>query len=173
MRKAYIFDQRDAQLLWAANVLLTKVAAGPRTRPGQLVSIAKLMHVTSVLPRVTEELNVSVSVSSPRQRFDEIETHHWWDVAVGDGELTISSGGHFYQRTTGGDTFTTMTWTAIPGHRTELEDHSESLWMVPDLRSYAQGVESIDLTSDGYSIEIVDHDNPLLYPDDDEDEQTP
>jgi hypothetical protein len=175
MRQSYIFDQRDAELLWSANVLLRKVVAGPRTRPGQLVSVAKLLHVLSVLPRVTEGLNVSVSVTSPRQKFDEVETYHYWDVVVEDDELKVSTGGHFYQRSTGGDTFTTMRWTAIPGHCTELKDHSESLWMVPDLRSYSEGVEGIDLTSNGYNIEIVDHDNPLLYPveDDNDDEQTP
>ena len=40
--------------------------------------------------------------------------------------------------------------------------------MVPDLRSFPEGVESIDFTVGEYEIEILDNDNPLLDEDGDE-----
>jgi hypothetical protein len=33
----------------------------------------------SRLPKVILGLDVSVSVVSPRRKFGEIETYHWWD----------------------------------------------------------------------------------------------
>jgi hypothetical protein len=55
-----------------------------------------------------------------------------------------------------------MSWTAQPGEPAELDDYRESLWIVPDVRSFLEGVESINLASGGYSIEVTDNDNALL-----------
>jgi tetratricopeptide (TPR) repeat protein len=103
-----------------------------------------------------------VSVCCPRHQFDEIETFHWWDFEVEEDRLCISSGGRFYQPSSGGDTFTTMVWRAIPKEPTELDDYRDGLRMVPDVRSYPDGVDSIDLAEGGYTVEILDEDNPLL-----------
>ena len=54
MRNRYEFEKRDAELLWSANVLPHKVAGSAKIRPAQMISLAKLQHVLSVLPRVTE-----------------------------------------------------------------------------------------------------------------------
>lgn len=56
-----------------------------------------------------------------------------------------------------------MTWDAVPGVQSEQDDYRESLWMVPDVRSYEEGVESIDFTAEEYHIEILDNGNPLLH----------
>jgi hypothetical protein len=61
----YEFNPNDRDLLRAAEALLKKVAAADTTKPAELVSIAKLQHVLSVLPRVTSGVEVSVSVSCP------------------------------------------------------------------------------------------------------------
>jgi hypothetical protein len=166
MSECYQFDADDDALLRAAVTLLKKVASSETTKPAQLVSIAKLQHVLSVLPRVTSGVNVSVSVACPRHMFGEIKTFHWWGVAVEDCRLSISSGGHFYDPRTGGDTFTTMNWGAIPEEPTELADYRELLWMVPDVRSFPEGVASIDLSSGGYALEVTDSENPLLEEED-------
>lgn len=130
LSERYQFDTKDHGLLSAAERLLRRVAVAESTRPAELVSVAKLRVVLSRLPRVTSGMDVKVSVASPRRNFGEIETWHWWEVAVEGERLCISSGGHFYRPSTGGDSFSTMSWVAIPEVPTELEDYRESLWMV-------------------------------------------
>jgi hypothetical protein len=142
-------------------VLLKKVAAAT-LRPAQMVSVAKLQHVFSRLPRVTRDLAVTASVIGPRRKFDEIETWHYWDIAIEGEQLSIGSGGHFYDPGTGGDSFTTMSWSATPGEPAVYDDYLESLWMVPDAQLFPEAVACIDFESRAYKIEIADSDNPLL-----------
>jgi hypothetical protein len=70
----YQFDAKDHALLGAAAALLKKVALADTTTPAELVSVAKLQHVLSVLPRVTPDLEVTVQVIGPQSKFGEIET---------------------------------------------------------------------------------------------------
>jgi tetratricopeptide (TPR) repeat protein len=162
MSELYRLNSTDEDNLLAAGLLLRKLTASRTIRPAQLVTVAKLQYVLSMLPRVTNGVIASVSVCCPRHKFGDIETYHWWNFGIEDGRLRISSGGHFHDPQTGGDTFTTMTWYAVPGAPSEQEDYRESLRMVPDVRSYAEGVESIDFTAEEYHIEILDNSNPLL-----------
>ena len=161
MNARYKLDDNDATILAAAVVLLKKVAAAKTTTPAQLVSIAKLQHVFSVLPRVTPDLQVSVTVKSPRRKFGGIETWHWWDIDLEDERLSISSAGHMFGPN-GGDTFTAMRWVAIPEEPAELNDYRDSLRMVPDVWSFPDAVERTDLASGDYTLDISDEDNPLL-----------
>lgn len=171
MSERYQFTPRDAELLWSANLLLRKIITSGMIRPAQMVTLAKLQHVLSALPRVAEDLTASVSVSCPRHKFGDVETFHWWDFGIEDGRLSIASGGHFYDPKTGGDTFSTMDWVAVPEEPTELNDYRDTLWMVPDVQSYSEGVEGIDLPAEGYTIQVLDDDNQLLDDrDNDEDE---
>ena len=162
MSDRYQFGAEDNVLLQAAAMLLKKVACAEALRPAELVSVAKLLHVLSRLPRVTAGVEVTVSVACPRRHFGEVETWHWWDVGVEGEQLSISSGGHFFRASSGGDTFSTMSWAAIPEVPAQLDDYRESLSMVPDVRSFPDGVASIDLTAGGYIIRVTDEDNPLL-----------
>ena len=102
MSEGYRFDANDRALLRAAATLLNKVAEAKTTKPAQVVSVAKLQHAISLLPEVPSDIEVTVSVSSPRRNFDDIETWHWWEVAIEGERLSISSGGHFYRPSTGG-----------------------------------------------------------------------
>ena len=45
MSELYEFDAKDDELLSAAKILLKKVAVAETTRPAQLVTVAKLLHV--------------------------------------------------------------------------------------------------------------------------------
>jgi hypothetical protein len=171
MSERYQFDANDLVLLQAAGAFLQKISTAGTVRPAKLVSIAKLLHVLSALPRVTTGISVTVSVSSPRRTFDEIETWHWWEVAVEEDRLSISSGGHFYRASTGGDSFTTMNWAALPEEPAEFDDYSSTLWMVPDVQSFPDGIASIDFASGVYKIEVTDGDNPLIEDDEDANEQ--
>jgi hypothetical protein len=173
MSERYQFDANDRALLQAATDFLKKVAAAEFLRPAELVSVAKLQHVISRLPKVVSGVDVTVSVASPRRNFGEIETWHWWKVAVEGERLSISSGGHFHQPSTGGDTFTTMNWAAVPEESAESDDYRGTLWMVPDVQSFPDGVASIDLASGSYTVEITDEDNPLLEEDEEAVEEDP
>jgi hypothetical protein len=172
MTKRYQFTPCDAELLRAATLLLRKVMGSDKIRPGQMVTLAKLQHILSVLPRATEDVTASVSVCTPTRTFGEIETFHWSVFSIEEERLKISCGGHFYRPSTGGDTFTTMIWEAFPGLPTALEDYSELHRIVPDLRTFPEGVESIDFSTSSYSLEIYDDDNPLLEADEDDEESS-
>jgi hypothetical protein len=162
MSQRYQFTPRDAELLWAATLLLRKVMASGKIRPAQMVTLGKLHHILTVLPRATESVTASVSVCSPNRKFGEIETFHWWEFKAEGEVLRITSGGYYSHPTTGGDTFSSMTWGVAPGLLAEFRDFSTSLNMVPDLRSFVDGVDSIDFKSAEYELVILDDDNPLL-----------
>jgi hypothetical protein len=138
-----------------------------------LVSVAKVQHVLSRLPQVTRDLDVTISVVGPRRNFDEVETWHYWDIAIEGEQLSISSGGHYYHPSAGGDSFTTMNWIAMPEEPAVCEDYRDQLWMVPDVQSFPAGVAAIDFASRCYKIETSDPDNLLLSEDEEStDEQT-
>jgi hypothetical protein len=77
-----------------------------------MVTVAKLQPVLSILPRVTQNVTAFASACCPRDTFADIETFHWWDFSSEDSRLRTSSGGHFYDPRTGGDTFATVIWEA-------------------------------------------------------------
>jgi hypothetical protein len=160
--EAYNFNARDRALLAVAAILLTKVATAKMTRPAELVSVAKLQHVLSRLPRVTRGINVVVHVEGPRRKFGQIETRHSWDVAVENGLLSILNDGYFFQPSTGGDSFISMEWSAAPGKPAKFNDYRERLAIVPDVRSFPDAVEIIDFASGAFAVEVMDPDNPLL-----------
>src|ERR1022692_844880 len=74
MPECYRFNSQDQDLIDAATVLLKEIVAFEKLCPAKLVSIAKLQHVLSRLPRVTPDLDVTISVIGPRHNFDEVET---------------------------------------------------------------------------------------------------
>jgi hypothetical protein len=157
----YSFDGRDRGLLTASTSLLKRVTAAKILRPAELVSVAKLLHALSRLPRVTLVLDVRVYVSSPRRKFGEIETWHWWEVVAEHGLLTISSGGSA-DIGAGLDSFTTMEWAAFPGKPVRFNDYRERHRIVPDVLSFPESVETIDFDTETYTLEIDDPDNSLL-----------
>jgi hypothetical protein len=156
--RTYELSERDRDLVNAANGLLRKIANAETTSPAQLVSIAKLLHVFSLLPRTTTRLEMELSLTSPSRKFGDYETFPWWDVGIQEGVLSISSAGH---RTgpNGGDSFPTMTRTAAPGEPAEFKDYRDSLTMVPDVWAFPDAVERIDLASVGYEGRIEDEEN--------------
>jgi hypothetical protein len=158
----YNLSSQDKTLLTAASALLRKIAAAELTQPAELVSIAKLQYVLSRLPRVTKNVTVAVSIQSPRRKFGEIKTWHWWDVCAADSKILISSGGHFHRPSTGGDSFTTMNWIASPGEDPAFDDYVGSLSIVPDVQSFPDAVASIDFTAEAYILRVDDADNPFL-----------
>jgi hypothetical protein len=64
-----------------------------------------------------------------------------------------------------------MNWAALPEEPAEFDDYSSTLWMVPDVQSFPDGIASIDFASGVYKIEVTDGDNPLIEDDEDANEQ--
>ena len=108
-----------------------------------------------------------MTVIGPRSKFGEVETYYWWDVGVQDELLEISSGGHFYRPSSGGDTFSIMKWTGSPGYEAELDDYLENLSIVPDACSFEEGVEKVDFSTKSYGVDVEDPDNEWLEDDND------
>jgi len=96
-----------------------------------------------------------------RMKYAEIMTLSWWTFSVDEGKLSIECGGHEHDPAIGGDSYTTMSWSASPGEMTEYNDGWDEKWMVPDLGYYPERDISIDFASGEYTVEITDSDNPL------------
>lgn len=168
----YLLGAHDRSLLAAASAMLAKLAASGVLRPAEVASLAKLQHVLSRLPRVTSGLEVRVDVKGPWRRSGDIKAWHWWAVSVDGGELAIEGGGWLQRPSTGGESFTTMTWEALPGETAELDDYRDHLAIVPGVQSFPIAVDTIDFTTGDYIASVDDPDNPLLQESDDVEEGT-
>jgi hypothetical protein len=56
-----------------------------------------------------------------------------------------------------------MSWEAVPDEPAQMDDYSDSLWMVPDLQRFSDAVDGIDFASGSYKIAVNDEDNDLLH----------
>jgi hypothetical protein len=74
----------------------------------------------------------------------------------------MSSGGSFYRRSTGSDSFTTMMWSVSPGHESGLREYYSENHIVPDLCTFEDGIRGVDFSQRGYLIDVTDSENPLL-----------
>lgn len=161
----YYLRPHDKLVVSKAIVLLEKIIRAPFIRPAEIVSVAKALHVLKRLPRITDGVFVSVSLTGPRRWFNDREEHeiyHWWEVSVDRELVNISSGGHFYRQSTGGDSFTSMTWSAEPGFKPDFSDYLHLLQIVDDAQPFQNEVDAIDLSLPGYSLEVTDNDNSWL-----------
>ncbi len=158
----YLLGHQDKKIVTASLDLLDKIVRSSFVRPAELVSIGKILHVLRTLPSVTDGVDVHVSLIGPRRSFDDREIYHWWDISVENGLIEIYSGGHFYRKSSGGDTFRCMQWSAEPSLQPDYNDYLDELWMVDDAQPFDQEVMALDLTKPGYSLEVTDNDNPLL-----------
>lgn len=157
----YLLDDADRALVDRAATLLKRVAATDLVSPAQLVSVGKALHALSRMPQVSHVGDLSLSVISPRRRYDDIEVYFWWDVAFEDSLVTIKSGGHFYRPSTGGDTFRSMTWQAYPGEPAELSNFHEHLAIVPGLRSFLTDIPTTEELPE-FKLSVEDESNQLL-----------
>ena len=83
-------------------------------KPAQTVTIAKLLHALSILPRVTPGVNASLQVTSQRKIIGGYETQFYWEIETRDGHLSISNGGYVCPEIAGHEHFTAMIWEARP-----------------------------------------------------------
>jgi hypothetical protein len=108
--------------------LLDKIGHAAFTRPAQLVSVAKALYVLSKIPQVTQaEVTVHISLNGPRRWFGEHEIWHWWTFEIDSRFIEIGANGHFYRKSTGGDSFTSLIWSAGPGEQAVCLDYLDKL----------------------------------------------
>jgi len=158
----YVLNSRDRRLVKTATKMLTNIIQSGRLSPAQLVSVAKILHVYSRFPEMIDAIDIQVSVTTPRRWFGDIETYYWWDVKVRDSVLSISGGGHFYRKSTGGDTFSVMDWTATPGEEAEYVDYASDLRIVPNVQTFEEAIEGLDFSERLVGISVDDPDNEWL-----------
>jgi hypothetical protein len=63
MSERYQVTPGDAELFWAATLLLRKVMSSGTVRQAQMVAVAKPFHILTVLPRATDSVTASVFVT--------------------------------------------------------------------------------------------------------------
>lgn len=164
----YVLRERDLEIIAAARMLLDKVAKSGHLRPAELVSVGKLLHFLACLPRPTLGMNVEVGVFPPEKSFPSgVKTHHYWNVIVEGDLLSISSGGYYNAPGTGSDSFTSLTWEAVPGEEPDLRDYIDRLSIVPDIQPMSDAVQRLDLSDRRFSVEVVDPENEFLVDDGD------
>jgi len=121
----------------------------------------------SKIPQVTQaEVTVHISLNGPRRWFGEHEIWHWWTVEIDKQFIQIRGNGHFYRKSTGGDSFTSLIWSAWPGKQATCLDYLDKLWMVDDSQPFPEEIASLDLTKPGFSLEVVkqyvDQNHPVI-----------
>jgi hypothetical protein len=151
----YVLSQEDRDVVTPTKLLLWKVVRSRLVKPQQLEVVAKLLSLFDGLPKTADEMDVTLQLTGPRRSFGEHEIYHWWTIAVEGQAIEVSSGGHFYRSSTGGDTFTSMTWATAPGCDAEYRDYLDTLRIVDDAQPFDAEVDQIDLSLPGYSLEIT------------------
>jgi hypothetical protein len=155
-KPSFLFKSRDQKVVAAAIMLLEKICKSSLVSPLKIKAISKALNMLKSLPKKTQDINVSISLVGPRRWFGDHEIYHWWDVKIEDQFIRIASGGHFYRKSTGGDTFSCMDWNAEPGTNPNYNDYLGSLRIVDDAKPFEEEVETIELQSGIYQLTVED-----------------
>jgi hypothetical protein len=162
-----VFSSQDTSVVQAAILLLRKaVKYGPST-PAEGLSIGKAIYALERLPKLTDDMTLTIDISGPRRMFGDNEIRHSWQVEVLPGEVHISSGGYFYRKSTGGDSFTIMQWNCFEGGEPELNDYLDQHQLVDDAQRFEPEVDGLNLAEPGHTVIVTDDDNPCLDEDED------
>ena len=159
MNAEYKFNQTDRQILESIEGLLRKLAAPGSVTPAQLVTVAKVLHVLSRLPRTSENVRATIGISV-RVKQEGCSSLSYWQFSVTEDELNLTCGGSEYTERVGSDSFTTMEWLAHPGKPSEFNGTWDHAWMREDEYSDPP-IPEFDFSSCEVSVE--DDDNPLLH----------
>ena len=150
----YILSDADETIIAAAKALLKKVERSNLADLDQREVVQRMLGVLDRLPGVSEEMWAEVGLRKPEQRFGEHRILHYWQIRVDGHEINIVAGGSFWRPSTGGDSFTSLSWTAWPGCETDRGDYLGSLGIVDDAMPFADEVEGIDLSQPGYKLDV-------------------
>jgi len=154
----YRFNSEDKAVVFEVERLIRRLIFSGRLRPAEIVSVAKVLHVLVNLPRVNENVSVSVELRAKQD---------------GQGRFkcicfSVSNELHLECETEDG--LMTLEWDAYPGRRTERGDYWETEWSDHFYRSN----DPLALNLEQCVITVEDEENPLLWDraDPDQEEQT-
>jgi len=155
---SYEIEPDRNPILISAKQLLWKIASSSLiTSPSKAVSVGKMFSILQRLPNVTKEDSVRVELTGPTRMFGSHEITHWWAVELqDDGELRISSGGAFYRPETGGDGFSSMLWSVMPGREPAFNNYLQNLSIVDDADTFENEVQAVDLDAEEYKLSVTD-----------------
>lgn len=159
---SYDLDDCDQQIVASAVQLLFKVHGSALPGERHRGVLARIGQVLAAMPDVSDPLVASIALTGPRRRFGPHEIYHWWEISIEEHAIIVTSGGHFYRKSTGGDTFTSMRWFAIPGAVPEFDDYLDSLRIVDDAAPFPEEVTRLILTEPGYSLRVTERGEELL-----------
>jgi hypothetical protein len=160
----------DTGLIARARQLLSDSIQAKLVTPAQLISIAQVDNALARLPRATDAGVISISIVGPRHNHGDIETHFAWTVSTEGEAIILRCGGYFSRPSTGGDSFTTLSWASSPGDAPQLEDYREELQIVPNLESLMTGVPDLLSKRGGYRLTVEDEGNRWLEDDSESEE---
>lgn len=161
MSSPYRLSKADKQVIAAIESLLKQLSRAEDIKPAEMVSVAKVLHVLSRLPRVTEGVSVTIEISYRVNR-EGGSSSSIWHFFAGEDLLALSCGGFEYTDGVGSDTFTTMSWEAHPGERTEYDGSWDDAWMERDNDGNSDPSADSSVTGNR-TISVEDDDNPLLF----------
>ena len=162
----YDLSSTDLPVVRVAIRLLEKILRSSLATPAKTVAVSDALRMLKRLPNSSDELNLNITLTGPRRFFqgdgEEHEIYHWWEIEIEETLITITAGGYFFRRSTGGDSFIAMRWCAQPGCETDHTDNLRHLRLVDDAQPFDREVMQIDLSEPGYSLTILFDGDPLM-----------
>jgi hypothetical protein len=162
--KSYVLGPRDKNILLGARSLLWKIARSRLVSEEQLKRVARVLQALERLPVAPDPLDVSITLVGPERTYGEHVISHRWAVEVDGESIKIWAGGSFYRESTGGDSFTSMSWSADPGWGVKLIDYLRELQIVDDAIPFEPEISRLELAEGGYSLFVSDGDEEIQGP---------
>lgn len=155
-KRYYCIEEADSSIIASARKMLWKLAASPLAdSPTKVLVLGKLFHVLQRMPEVTLGESLSISLGGPTRQHGNHEISHHWSIELDTGGfLEIGSGGYFSRPETGGDSFTSLSWSASPGGSANTDDYLDSLSLVDDADTFEHEVEAMDFDAEEYELSV-------------------
>lgn len=171
MTSRYELLPEAADVVAVAIKLLRKIIASDLPKPAQLPVIAEVLNVIARMPHTFPPLDAAVTLIGPTRIYGEHEIHHFWSVEVSGQDVYIKAAGHFYRKSTGGDSFTSLSFFAAPDSEATVDDMWHRHRIVDDAAPFAEQIDGMDLTEPGYRLS-VDRDGDAVHSDDGADDES-
>jgi hypothetical protein len=157
----YLLEPRDRQIIDKALELLRGIISSNLPKKTERASIEKALTVLRGLPRAGEDHEfISITLVAPTRKFGTVDTHeiyHSWKVEIEGYLVSVMAGGHFYRQSTGGDSFTSMMWSASPGVPAEFSDYLSYIRLVDDAKPFESEIDDINISNGGYRLLVDDY----------------
>lgn len=165
MTEQYKFSDHDRKVIAALQTLLWKLMTEKLLPPAKLVSVAKVLHALWHLPRPTKGVSVTINIGYRIQQQEGISGGSSLTLLVEPDLLNLDCGESSYEAGCGSEAWTTMSWAASPGERTDNDGSWDEGWLGEPYFDQSTINNLAECT-----ISIQDDDNDLLSDESDESE---